>query len=448
MPKTSSSQKKGKQKTKMRRFFSIVMKLTLLFILFSSIFVGAYVYMNQKESGKGGNATENNDQLSNTAPEDIGNGDRINTLLLGVDEDGTRTDVMILASFDTKMKKLVLVSLPRDTKVELPPSILTPIRRMNRSTPSSGVMKLNEIHSYFYPKGVPYLREYLEGLTDFKIDHYIKVNFRAFRKIIDEIGGVEFDVPQNMRYSDPTQNLYINLKKGMQVLDGAKAEQLVRYRSGYAEGDLKRIEVQQEFMKEAIKQILKPKNILKLPTILSVLEKEVDTDFQLLADGIKYSKYLTSFNMENVTTTKIPGEPVTQKGTSYYIMDKDGTKDLFSTLFEEKNPVSPETGTEKSPQQPEENKVLKLEVLNGTQISGLASSVKTYLEAKGYEVVSVGNYSRKGIQKTVIQSKNTIDGQRVAKDLKIGDIKTELDGDVVSGTIRIVLGEDAAFLKQ
>lgn len=125
------------------------------------------------------------------------------------------------------------------------------------------VTKLNAIHSYSDEKNCctnTVLQ--IEDLLGINIDHYVKIDLDAFRKIVDTVGGVEVDVPQDMDYEDPVQDLYIHLDAGLQTLNGEQAEQLVRFRK-YPTGDEGRIEVQQLFLKALAEKVLSSESILK-----------------------------------------------------------------------------------------------------------------------------------------------------------------------------------------
>ena len=118
-------------------------------------------------------------------------------------------------------------------------------------------------------------------LTGLPVHYYVVVNPDGFRRIIDTLDGVWIDVPIRMYYSDPDQGLYIDLKPGYQLLDGKKAEQFCRFRSGYANADLGRIEAQQNFVKALFEQKLKPEYLMKSGEIYQHIEDCVDTNFSV-----------------------------------------------------------------------------------------------------------------------------------------------------------------------
>ena len=137
---------------------------------------------------------------------------------------------MFVVHFDSEEQRTSLVSMPRDTRVKIASDVVSYMEKESKYYQSP--TKLNAVHAYVgKEKGPEMTVKQLEDILGIEIDHYVKVDLNAFRKIVDAIGGVEVDVPQNMFYEDPYQDLYINLKKGPQLLDGDKAEQLVRFRS-------------------------------------------------------------------------------------------------------------------------------------------------------------------------------------------------------------------------
>ena len=145
-----------------------------------------------------------------------------NILICGTDGDGYRTDTIIVAHLDANTHTVALLSIPRDTPV---------------ATGGGGLMKINSVYAGGGTDGMERLASRLHSLLGFPVDGYVLVDLEAFKKTVDLVGGVDFDVPQDMNYEDASQDLYIHLKKGPQHLDGEKAMELVRFRKGYATQD-------------------------------------------------------------------------------------------------------------------------------------------------------------------------------------------------------------------
>jgi len=240
---------------------------------------------------------------------------RLNVLVVGVDKDGSRSDVNMLFSLDTDKKTIQILSIPRDTRVEYKKGYYGKI--------NACIGKED---------GEELLIKTVKEMTGLPVHNFCKVDFEGLRNIIDILGGVEFDVPMNMDYDDPVQDLHIHLKKGKQVLNGAEAEGLLRYRKGYATGDLGRIDMQQAFIKEAARQKLRPKYILKAIPVAKEITESVDTDMSVM-HMLKYAWKLRSSDKLELNTHVLPGAPKTIGGASYYICDKKATQRLVRTEF-------------------------------------------------------------------------------------------------------------------
>lgn len=248
--------------------------------------------------------------------------ERANILVLGTDESGLHTDTIMLVSLNNKSKKVSILSIPRDTRII-----------------SDGQYdKINHLFSY---KGkeentIKAVRQ----ITGIPVHYYAVVDFKGFRNIIDILGGVDFDVPNinngGMYYSDPAQNLKISLKAGMQHLNGAEAEGLVRYRSGYPEADLGRIKMQQEFVKELFKQKLQVKYIGKAPEIYREIVKNVRTNYGP-SDALSHLGTIKAMTGENVQSFSLPGhgsDAYTRYGyTSCFIYNVAETDAIIKAHF-------------------------------------------------------------------------------------------------------------------
>ncbi len=279
----------------------------------------------QKESENINESDENDGILSNflTPPP------RTNFLIAGVDKNKSLTDCIIAGSFVSETNEINLISIPRDTYVELESDKL----KKMKNAPS--VMKINAVNVYGGKKyGMELLKSEVEEILDINIDYYVKVDLDAFKNIVDAVGGIYFEVPSGgLYYSDPTQNLYINLRGGYQLLNGKQAEGLVRFRKGYSQQDLKRVEVQQEFLKEFLKQAFTKENLgNNIITLVSNYIKYVDTNFSV-EDIPKYLKCINSLNTDNISSTTLPGYADMIDGASYYIKDNAKTKRVVEQYF-------------------------------------------------------------------------------------------------------------------
>lgn len=182
-------------------------------------------------------------------------------LVVGTDDEDYHTDTIMVISLDTVSNKVNIVSIPRDTQVDV----------------SRNPKKIN---SAYIIGGVKQLNREIKSILGFSPHYHIAVSLEAFEKLVDTVGGVEFDVPQDMNKIDRAQDLYIHLKKGVQLLDGDKALQLVRYRE-YYNADIGRIEVQQRFLIALAHKLLRVSNVSKIDEFIDIFKEHVDTNLSL-----------------------------------------------------------------------------------------------------------------------------------------------------------------------
>ena len=356
---------------------------------------------------------------------------KMNVAVMGTDKEGKRTDVMFVVHYDSAKESIDLLSVPRDTRVAVCSEVAENYRENRRSY--NQVTKLNGIHSYSKKEDAcknTVLQ--MEDLLGIKIDHYVKINLDAFRKIVDTVGGVEVDVPQDMYYSDPVQDLYIDLKAGVQTLDGDTAEQLVRFRK-YPTGDVGRIQVQQLFMKAMAEKVLSSESVLKnLPGYIKVLYEDVETDISL-GDAMKYVNYIKKVDMNKITMQTLPGEGRTISGISYFIHNPVETEEMVDEIFYQSN-----TAEEKF--EGSDSKGLTIEVANGGTINGLAGKYTDILAEAGYQMGKPSTYMGEQISQTRIQVRKKGMGEDLAAYFKDAKVKTAPDLLDEGVDIRIILG--------
>ena len=241
-----------------------------------------------------------------------------------------------------------------------------------------------------------------------------------------------------MDYDDSSQDLHIHLKAGYQLLDGNKAEQLVRFRHNnngttypveYGQEDIGRMKTQRNFITEVIKQVAKPENITKVDEYIKIANNNLETNFNLwnLKD---YAPYALDINIENLKTDTLPGAPEKCNVLCVYIYNKKQTTKLVEELFK----------TELTEEQ-EKNSKIKINILNGTTDEMNLNNLETLLKENGYTVVSTGNTSL--TDKTTIINR-TNQEENVSTELKdvvgIGIIsssnknKSEVDFTIIIGS--------------
>ena len=213
-------------------------------------------------------------------------------LLLGADNDGSNTDTIMVVSYDVPNQDLSIMSIPRDTMVNV----------------RWDIKKINSVYSVY---GVDGLMEHVEKLLGFAPDFYVKIDVHAFVEVIDLLGGVHFDVPRNMDYDDPYQNLHIHLKKGYQHLDGTESMGLVRWRHnndftlGYS--DEERMKTQQAFLRAAAEQCISLKNWNKISGLIDLFYTYVESDLEL-GEMLWFAKQAMGLDLStDITTCTMPG---------------------------------------------------------------------------------------------------------------------------------------------
>ena len=215
----------------------------------------------------------------------IGN---INVLVMGIDSvEGThRSDTIFVLGVNPSKKKIMMLSIPRDTRVL--------IEEKGR--------KINEILPRY---GEPTLRAILEDLLKIKITRKVEIGFESFISVVDAIGGVDINIEKPMHYDDNWGNLHIHFNPGMNHLNGQDALRYVRFRKD-AMADLGRIKRQQDFVKAVIKKIFSPATIVRLPSIIETAFKHIKTDFTL-QEILTLAKGFDSFDVK-FSTMSLPGE--------------------------------------------------------------------------------------------------------------------------------------------
>ena len=251
-------------------------------------------------------------------------------LLVGRDVASNSTDTIIVARLDSKKHSIDCVSIPRDTLINI--GWATTPKKINAVYPgwvNSGA------------NGIDGVKTYIRALLGFDVDCYAVVNIQAMEQAVDCIGGVWFDVPQDMHYWDVAQDLSIYISKGYQRLNGADAVKVCRFRDGYAGGDLDRINVQQEFLKALASQMLSLGNIPNLGTLVNILAENLDTDLTS-ANIAWFARQFLSCKMEDIHFHTMPYSNFCDlNGVGFVSIAQDAWLDLVnSALNPFKDPVT------------------------------------------------------------------------------------------------------------
>ncbi len=239
-------------------------------------------------------------------------------LLAGTDESGIRTDTLMVLYIDRANKEMRLLSIPRDTMVNRD----NPVPKINGAYYANGAGE----------EGMGYLMDYVKDVIGYRPDGYVLIDLNCFEELVNLMGGVTFDVPMDMAYEDPSQDLFIDLKQGSQHLSGEQAMWLVRFRSGYAAADLQRVSVQRDFMKAALSQWKKPWNIFRVPAALSLLSGHTLTDmawnnFTWLGISVVLC------GTDGLESDTLPGEGAWVNGGAYFVEDRAAAAALINEKY-------------------------------------------------------------------------------------------------------------------
>lgn len=286
-----------------KKLINIVIKVILLlsvtvFVCSVSVCPSYFVKENCKETFGASNMKE-----------------RYNFLLLGLDRSERLSDVIMLVSADIDKKEITVAQIPRDTYAEYTSAAY---RKLN-----GAVSSLN---------GGRAVADFLENVFKITIDYYITVDLDGVAKAVDELGGVEVDIPEDMVYEDPYQDLSIELKAGRQLLDGEKAKQFIRYRSGYLRGDIARLDAQKIFLSALFEKLLScgfPKLITTSQKLINASESDAP-----FAECLKIVSKYTETKAKDIKLITMPGSDVRSAGGAwYYVLNKKETYNVLSRYF-------------------------------------------------------------------------------------------------------------------
>lgn len=395
MGKGNTSKEKKKKKKKRR----IVLKIIFVILVLLGIIGGVLAYRTMQLGGglQGFLAAT----LGHTE-ETKKNLDTITFLAFGKSQN--LTDTIIVCSYNPKEQTASMLSIPRDTFIGT---------NKNKATASQ---KINSLYQVSPQKAI----DAVNKITGLNIKFYAMIDTKSLRKVVDAIGGVYYDVPMRMVYDDETQNLHINLEPGYQLLNGDKAEQLVRFRHGnntaqtysseWGEQDLGRMRTQREFIMTTAKQTLQLKNIFKIGDLINIAHENLETNIpiELVKD---YLPYAIEFNTENIKSDMLPGNPEKCNGVWIYTYEKKDVEQIVSELFLENTEFK------------EEIDQIKIELLNGSGNRKKLDDVTNLLKQNGYNIVKTDSTSSTSKTTIINRTKENDDTANNIKEiLKIGNI--------------------------
>ncbi len=334
------------------------------------------------------------------------------------------SDTMLLLRFDPEREKLTVLSIPRDTRVSLP---------------GYGVQKINIANNFGGPAlTAEAVSDLLDGVN---IDRYVRVNVQGIEKLIDALGGVTVYVPADMKYTDYSQHLYINLKQGKQHLDGDKAAQFLRFRYD-AFGDIGRVQRQQMLMRAVVEQTLKPSTLVKIPKILSVVQSHLDTNLTL-KELMALAGFGAKLQRADVQMLMLPGEfnGDGRTGVSYWLPDRDRIEKLVTQHFAPTINVQQLDSLDRY--EDKEPQTLQIAIQDSVGDPQAVREMVEHLHEAGYTRVSVSNDWPQPLTKTriVAQTGDNESAASVRAALGVGEVLVESTG-VLTSDLTIVIGED------
>lgn len=239
-------------------------------------------------------------------------GENLQFLMLGVDSldskkaDNARSDTIMVVNLDGKTGKVNIISIPRDTYTKI-----------------EGYKKTKINHSFKYG-GSELTLDTVNKLLGTDIKYYVTVDYRFVEDVVDKIGGVEVDVPIDMKYEDPTADppLTIDIKAGRQNLKGYDAIGFLRFRKGYKDADLGRVKAQQQFMSAILSKMKEPKTLVRSPLLLSSYVSYTENNIPV-KKLIKMAAKMRNVTSEDIVTNTLPGTPKYMKGVSYFVPNEN-----------------------------------------------------------------------------------------------------------------------------
>ncbi|MBL1209307.1 LCP family protein [Geminocystis sp. GBBB08] len=356
----------------------------------------------------------------------------VNILVMGIDKVANseenpesrfsgRSDTMLLVRFQPDDHSLKILSIPRDSRVQLP---------------NGNYDKINSANAI---GGVPYTKEVIQrNLDNINIDKYIRITPNAFTDLVDLIGGVEVYVPVDMKYTDKTQGLYIDLKEGKQTLNGDQVEQFARFRHDNL-GDIGRVQRQQILLKALREKLQSPQTIFKIPQALKLLQNEIDTDLTQ-SEMLSLAAFSLSLDRQEIRMVMLPGR-ASQNGEyrlSYWLISEENKQNIIDEFL---------TNKSSSTENYRSFDNIKIAIQNGTSNGELARKLALFLRENNFKNVYISSNSPYPTPNTkiIVQQGDYNSAENLKNILNFGELESSSTGDIDSD-ITIRIGDDAEKL--
>lgn len=355
----------------------------------------------------------------------------VNILVMGIDEVpgahessddifSGRTDVLLLARVNPQDGNVNVMSIPRDTRVQIPGYGMD---KINQANVEGGAELVAQTIGF--------------NLGNIPIDRYVRVSTGAFREIVDLVGGIEVNVPKRMQYTDHTQKLYIDLYPGWQTLDGDQAEQFARYRKD-ASGDIGRVQRQQMLLKALRERLTSPTVIPKLPQIVRVAQRYLDTNLTI-EEMLALANLALELDSSDLHMVMLPGRfsAMTEYNASYWLPDWQASAPIVQNFFQTDSVamVADNHATYVSD--------LSIAVQNASGDDNVAREVARHLRNSGFDnVYVIADWPDTSRTTEVVAQRGDLESAAVIESvLGTGEVVSESTGDLDSD-ITIRVGQD------
>lgn len=349
---------------------------------------------------------------------------RINLLVVGVDYNhdekgiiytkGARTDTMMVASIGDQAQFLNVVSIPRDTYVQI--------------SESTGHDKINAAYSY---GGIKQSRETASGFLGVPIHYYVIVKVHGAKKIIDALGGLPIDVEKNMDYDDNWGNLHIHLKKGPQILNGEQAVGYARFRND-EEGDRGRIRRQQQVIRAVLRRLKDPSVVTKFQSLAKAVKETLETDLTV-EQMIDLAMLYRNFDQSKMRAGQIIGDD-DMVGEAMVIVpyEPENSKTVRRLLKDDIDLGMRD---------------VRIRILNGTSESNLGNLIGDEMNLEGFNVVKIDSAESRAVEKTeIIEHTKSPRVRKRLQDLFPDAVFRDSASPNSDFDVTITLGKDRGFL--
>ncbi len=365
--------------------------------------------------------------LLNTLTLNLISGRRVNGIIIGTDDVdyAKHSDVIIFMSYNPKKRFLDVISIPRDTKI---------------SVEGVAIRKINQLYAYSYKKSKSHrvatesVRNELQKILGMDIQFYAQIDYSGFKNFIDVLGGVKVEISQPMHYDDNWGKLHIHFSTGTHLLNGQKALEYIRYRTG-DRADLDRILRQQGFMREVMNKVKDPRVIIGFPKIAKILYQNIHTNISVW-DILAIIYELKNFNLSNVRLQSLPGSP----SRGVWVAAPSAVQKSIELIT---------TGLVNDIEKFPTYSNVVVEIFNASGKTNLAGQMRRALTKNSFDVIKIGNYPAESkYEKTlVIDRMGTLSkAQQIAALIGAKEIITKIDS-TRGVDVTVIIGRDWEGLK-